>query len=149
MRKSNDSIKKILNSLLEECGINQCEIFGNKISISSLRDVYFKEFAKHLIANRKSENLFDQFNELELSEAKKWYLINWVDSIEMIALNVNFTKALICLCENQIELIEILLQCFAVKKVLFKDLPEDGIRRFNRTLNIQWAIDIKNSMNVN
>lgn len=53
VRKSNDSIKKILNSLLEECGINQCEIFGNKISISSLRDVYFKEFAKHLIANRK------------------------------------------------------------------------------------------------
>ena len=120
--------------------------FCNKISNSSLRDVYFKEFTKKIITKSKSENLFVQFKELELFEAKKWYLINWVDNIEMIALDVNLTKSLICLCKDQIELIEILLQYFAINKILCENLSEEKIQRFNRTLNIQWAIDIKNSI---
>jgi hypothetical protein len=146
VRKTNDSIKKILNSLLEEYGITQCEIIGNKISNSSLRNIFFKELSKFLITNCKNDNFLIQFEKLELFEAKKWYLRNWVDNIEIIKLDKKVTKSLIYLCKDQTEIIETLLQYFVLNNMFFENLPEEKIQRYNRILNIQWAIDIKNQL---
>ena len=44
---------------------------------------------------------------------------------------------------------ETLLQQHALHELFFSDALSEKIERFNRTLNIQWAIDIKNSFSAN
>jgi hypothetical protein len=34
----------------------------------------------------------------------------------------------------------------ALNQLFFTDLPQEKLDRYNRTLNLQWAIDIKNQL---
>jgi hypothetical protein len=38
------------------------------------------------------------------------------------------------------------LQYYALNQLFFSNLPKEKLDRYNRTLNLQWAIDIKNQM---
>ena len=51
--------------------------------------------------------------------------------------------------QDDIESMKEFLQIFAIQKLFFEDSPTDKFERFNRSLDIQWAMDIKNSLNVN
>jgi tetratricopeptide (TPR) repeat protein len=42
--------------------------------------------------------------------------------------------------------IEEVLQHFAILQIFFSNLPQEKLDRYNRTLNLQWAIDIKNQL---
>ena len=46
---------------------------------------------------------------------------------------------------NDPESLEKLLQQHALHELFFTDAKPEKTQRFNRTLNIQWAIDIKNT----
>ena len=50
---------------------------------------------------------------------------------------------------DDLKTLKLVLQRLSVIQLFSEDLTEERIQRLNRTLNIQWAIDIKNSMNVN
>jgi hypothetical protein len=47
---------------------------------------------------------------------------------------------------KDISLYETVLYKSALRQLFFSDLPQKKLNRFNRTLNIQWAIDIKNQL---
>lgn len=53
---------------------------------------------------------------------------------------------LLKLNSNNINLKEHVLSLHALNQLFFSNLPQEKIDRFNRTLNIQWAIDIKNQL---
>ena len=38
------------------------------------------------------------------------------------------------------------LQIYAINQLFFSNLPQEKLNRYNRTLNLQWAIDIKNQL---
>jgi hypothetical protein len=42
--------------------------------------------------------------------------------------------------------VAIFLTLQSLHLLFFENLPEEKIQRFNRTLNIQWAIEIKNQL---
>jgi hypothetical protein len=50
---------------------------------------------------------------------------------------------------NDLKTLQLGLQKYALIQLFSKSLPEERIQRLNRTLNIQWAIDIKNSFSAN
>ena len=47
---------------------------------------------------------------------------------------------------NDLNTLQLGLQKFALNQLFFENLSEEKIQRYNRTLNIQWAIDIKNQL---
>ena len=47
---------------------------------------------------------------------------------------------------NDLNTLQLGLQKFALNQLFFENLPEEKIQRYNHTLNIQWAIDIKNQL---
>ncbi len=51
--------------------------------------------------------------------------------------------------QDDIESMKEFLQNFAMQKLFFEDLPKEKLERFNRSLDIQWAMDIKNSLSAN
>jgi hypothetical protein len=39
-----------------------------------------------------------------------------------------------------------IMHYYAIDQLFFSNLPQEKIDRYNRTLNLQWAIDIKNQL---
>ena len=42
--------------------------------------------------------------------------------------------------------IEVALSFHSLQQLFFSNLPQEKLDRYNRTLNLQWAIDIKNQL---
>ena len=42
--------------------------------------------------------------------------------------------------------IKYVLTVFIIDKIFFSNIPKEKLDRYNRTLNLQWAIDIKNQL---
>jgi hypothetical protein len=69
-------------------------------------------------------------------------------------LGINNITREICLSvlkdiENPISSMEHVLQIYALNQLFFEELGQKKVQRYNHSLNLQWAIDIKNSINEN
>jgi hypothetical protein len=48
--------------------------------------------------------------------------------------------------KGNLTLLNRIIQLHAINQLFFKDIQKERIIHFNRILNIQWAIDIKNQL---
>jgi tetratricopeptide (TPR) repeat protein len=85
----------------------------------------------------------------QFDEVQQYYLKGLADSVINQDLNREILLKTIFIFRHDLKSMEKLLRHHAVHELFFQDTPTKQIERFNRTLNIQWAIDIKNSVNVN
>ena len=46
----------------------------------------------------------------------------------------------------EVDDVEKIMQYHAIEQLFFFKIPQEKLERYNRTLNIQWAIDIKNQL---
>jgi hypothetical protein len=79
-------------------------------------------------------------------EAKAHYLKGIANSLRIFDCNKEIVSTSLRYCINDIEFNETLLQKHALNKLFFEDASPSTIDRYNRTLNLQWAIDIKNQL---
>ena len=65
--------------------------------------------------------------------------------------NVNLDNTVNAVLKNKlsVSLIEKVLQMYSLNQLYFSNLNDEKLKRFNYTLNLQWAIDIKNSISAN
>ena len=106
----------------------------------------WKKIAEHSLeqfGHSESLHIYKVFNN---EEARLFYLKGWVESIQTFPLNIATVRKASYLLKEDINNIELLLQLHALNQLFFEELSEEQIHRFNRTLNIQWAIDIKNQL---
>jgi hypothetical protein len=66
------------------------------------------------------------------------------DSIQFVDLDIN--AEIVKESINDLFQLEKTLECYALKKIFFSNLPQEKLDRYNRTLELQWAIDIKNQL---
>ena len=83
---------------------------------------------------------------LQTQQANCFYLKGWVESIEINKVNDECILYSLKLLTEDPESFDILLQKHALNQLFFEELSEDKIQRFNRTFNLQWAIDLKNEL---
>ena len=91
----------------------------------------------------KAVALYEQFPTIELRSYIKTGMFNAIQVSNInyeITLNVVRDKHLV------IPAFQHVFQMHALNQLFFSNLPQDKIDRYNRTLNIQWAIDIKNQL---
>ena len=82
-------------------------------------------------------------------EPRLFYLKGWSEQLDVIDVTAECVAAALPQLANDIESIENLLQKYALRVILLECSEKDLQHRLNRTLNIQWAIDIKNSFSDN
>ena len=105
--------------------------------------------SKHpLIINEEYYHLLNsEIIKIQPKEASVYFyrsIISKTDFTNAIGLNVNF---LLNLLKEDIQSIEHLLQMHALNCLFFQEnYPQEKIDKFNKVLNIQWAIDIKNQL---
>jgi hypothetical protein len=152
------------SDLIEVCAFHGnyklAEMISGKLKISQVKrnECWMTIGSSFFETNgfEKSYILTDQFESVEIRKSLK---IGIIKQLHGSSFKNNYLIALDRVCVTRVFLSIILkdrhigtknynyiLQLYALNQIFFEDIPEEKIQRFNRTLNIQWAIDIKNQL---
>jgi tetratricopeptide (TPR) repeat protein len=118
------------------------EKIGMEILQIGSRHEFWKSIATETVKNSAWHKALESRVLLNSQEAQLYYLKGWANAIEINDVNhVCVNKALPILADDT-ESIELLLQKYAAREVALGNPSKELISRLNRTLNIQWLLDI-------
>jgi tetratricopeptide (TPR) repeat protein len=133
----------ISNELAKKGRLEEAEAVGIEIPQISERHNCWKQIAKENCKTKTWKLSLQQSLRYKSDQARLFYLNGWCEHLTI----ENITKELITealpFIANDCESIEILLQKYSIKESLIGNSEASLQSRFNRSLNIQWAIDIK------
>jgi hypothetical protein len=141
-----DFIIEICINLIKQNNWGLAEITGNYIKMTSRRHDCWKWISnKNIKKVGLLKALFD-VNLLESDEARLFYLKGWAENVTVSDATKELIIEALPYFVNDTESIEKLLQQHAFHEVVFNAAPPAKIDRLNSTLNIQWFLDIHNSL---
>ena len=108
-----------------------------------------KKIAENVCIEKGWLFAMDNVKQFKNSEVKTSYLKGLADSFKTTDFSLYMMICSARYYQEDIASLDKLLQHFALHELFFTDAKPEKIQRFNRTLNIQWAIDIKNSYSAN
>lgn len=79
------------------------------------------------------------------NQNRECYLKGWAQKIKIIDSKSNVLLRSVFHFQRDISSLQRLLNNYALNQLFFDELNQEKIERYNHSLNIQWAIDIKNS----
>jgi hypothetical protein len=109
----------------------------------------WKQIAKTISEQYSNFDSFILYKNFHDEESIIYYLNGWTEIFSPINLKDTEVLKLAFTILQDSNNIEKLLLKYAINKLFFSDTSDEEIQRLNRTLNIQWAIDIKNSIRKN
>ena len=172
--KSSDLIK--LYFFIEEEGryipseiVQACALFGNyklaeqisskiKFSQSDMKSCWEKigEVTFKKTGFEKAYKLAEKIESVEIKKSFKLGIINQLHGSNQLNDYLNSTERFfiskITLCAILKDILmspkeyNYILQIYSLNQIFFEELPQEKLERFNYTLNLQWAIDIKNQL---
>ncbi len=150
---------RIDNEILKDYYINQNEALeldlnnielteneGKKINSSEDRFNYWQEIGRKYFINIGYFEAIINSDLFESSEARFYINRSVLNSLDVNTINLDVALHAIKAPKQEVSSIEYVLQMLAIQKIFFSNLPQEKLDRYNRTLNLQWAIDIKNQL---
>jgi tetratricopeptide (TPR) repeat protein len=145
----NIALEEISRELARQGNWLLMENTGLEITQIAARCRIWESIARNTYKQTEWEKLLQIVNELHNLEARTYFLRGISDSLTPIDCSIELILNARSYCQNDLESMGKLLQLHALHEVFFGNATSNKIKRFNRTLNIQWAIDIKKSMKTN
>jgi tetratricopeptide (TPR) repeat protein len=145
----NLGLKEISIELANQGNWGRSEKVGNEISDKKIRLLCWMDIAYLSINKNSGELSFQNYKYLKCEEARFNFMRGWAENISTSECNFDLFLKTRYNFINDTESLEVFLQKHALNTLFFGELSEYKINRFNSTLNIQWAIDIKNSFSDN
>jgi hypothetical protein len=90
------------------------------------------------------DNAINYYINLHSQEIVNFYFKGLFENLRVLDCNTHTLIKALHFCKSDIESMDKILKKHSLHELFFTDVKSDKIQRFNRTLNIQWAIDIKN-----
>lgn len=81
-------------------------------------------------------------NEFQSKEIRIYYLKGWAESITVDDISDELAHKAIQALQNDSTSLEHFLQVYAQHELFFGNPSQENINRLNKTLNMQWALDI-------
>jgi tetratricopeptide (TPR) repeat protein len=104
------------------------------------------ELAKIILEETGWKKAINQVDNFQNNVPKKFYLKGLANNLSAIECNTQAILNSYRYYLNDIESLGKIFLKYALHETFFGNSSEERIKRFNRTLNIQWAIDIKNQL---
>jgi tetratricopeptide (TPR) repeat protein len=140
------ALKDISTELAKQGNWALAETTGLEIPISNVRNLCWQNIANNFVNESSWHKALEVLNQSKSFDVKYHFLKGFSISIRAYECSENLFFTVIGFYKNNLNSMETLLQKHALYKLFFEDASELRIKRFNRTLNIQWAIDIKNQL---
>jgi hypothetical protein len=87
-----------------------------------------------------------QLEKLKSLDVKKRYIRNWAQNIPIMEVNMAIIKLFIHFSTEEIDIIEMLLQCYATNQIFFNNIDKNKANEFQIRLNVKWAIDLTDKL---
>jgi hypothetical protein len=136
------ALTEIATELSRQGKVREAELVGLEIPRIGSRHNCWKNISKISYEEMGLQKSLQQNNQFKSDEARLFYLKGLAN-----ALNVSDTNS-VCVQEALIQLahdsesVESILQSHALHEIFFGAVDQKRFNRLNRTLNIQWALDI-------
>jgi hypothetical protein len=141
-----DFIIEICINLIKQNNWGLAEITGNYIKMTSRRHDCWKWISnKNIKKVGFLKALFD-VNLLKSDEARLFYLKGWAENVTVSDASTELVTEALPYFVNDTESIEKIMQLHALHEVVFNMPQAKKIEQLNSTLNIQWFLDIHNSL---
>jgi hypothetical protein len=127
--------------------VKESEIVGLEIFQERKRYNCWKNIAASSLEITSWQLTLSGVKNYKNKEARVFYLKGWSENIAIQDVTSECIVASLPFMVGDIESMEILLQKYAMQEILLGKLDTTLQQRLNRTLNIQWAINIKNKQN--
>jgi hypothetical protein len=142
-------LKDISIVIAENGDLEFAEQVSERISVIAERHSGWKTIAEASFKKSGWKNAIQQLYKLQNVETKAQYFNGLVNSILATDCNKELILNARNFCLNDINLMGKLLRQFALHELFFNNAPVNITERLNRTFDIQWAMDIKNSLSAN
>jgi hypothetical protein len=137
------ALKNISIELSKKYNYLQAEQTCLEIPQIAARHDCWKEIAKTLKEQHGWEKALELLEEFKSEEARTFYLKGWAERITLEDMSEELIQKALPLLAGDRDSIEELLQLYAIHQLFFEEPSKERIARYNKTLNIQWALDIK------
>jgi hypothetical protein len=122
---------------------------GLEIPQIAKRNDCWQEIAKVALEKGAWNLPLNRFHDYKSYEARMFYLKGWSNHVAVEDVSAVCVAEALPIIAGDIESMKALLQKYAWQEIFFGNLDIKLQLRLNSTLDIQWAIDIKQSINVN
>ena len=137
------ALKDISTELAKQGNWALAEATGLGIPELAERHSCWKTIAKNTCKDMGWEKALQQANQFKSDEARLFYLKAWAEGVDHEETDTVCVQEALSLLAHDSESIENLLQKYALHELFFVSGNKEPINRLNKTLNIQWAIDIE------
>jgi hypothetical protein len=144
-----EAFKNIFKEIVKQDRIFQFEIESKTILNSLYFQSCWKEIAKTKIEEKGVVVALETLSHLQNEEVRKYFIKGLAENVTINDLSEELLLKALPLYKNDPESIEHLLQTHAINELFFGVATNEEIQKFNRTLNIQWAKDIKHQIDSN
>ncbi len=125
------------------------EKIGSEIPLAADRQSCWKKLANASVDQIECQVSLSNVKKLHSDEARSFYLKGWAESVSVTDVDKSCLRQAIQYFPNDVKSLEHLLHHYAIHEVFLGDLSQDKVQRFNQTLSLQWALDIKKSFSNN
>ena len=115
---------------------------ASEISNISTRQSCWKEMAESIKKQSGWNSSLNSVEKLQNEEARLIYLKGWSENLAPFETDNRCFKEAISVVLNDSQSVENLLQAYALNQLMLGRPTKEQVKRFNKTLNLQWAIDI-------
>ena len=137
------ALKDISTELAKQGNWQVAEITGLEILLIAERQNCWKEMASNIMVEVGWQAALVKVQKLQNEETRLFYLKGWAENLSPLKTDNTCLKEALPLLAKDTQSIENLLQAFALHEVIDGEPTKESKQRLNKSLNVQWAIDIK------
>jgi tetratricopeptide (TPR) repeat protein len=137
-------LRKIATALVKQENWSLAEKTGLLIPLIYERQCCWKEIAAVILDHNSWQKSFKEHSQFSSDEARLFYLKGWAENINVIDINDYCIYKTLHIVYDDIDNLEKILLKYAANQVFFNTTFRKNYSHLNRTLNIQWVLDIKN-----
>jgi hypothetical protein len=132
----------MLSNMVKRGQWELAEKIGTEISLIGHRQECWLKMGATLTNEDGQQNALKQVQNLQSREARLFYLKGWANEVAVTDTNDTCLQEALPFLVEDTESIEALLQKYAVNTVVLGAPAKAMQQRLNKTLNIQWVLDI-------
>ncbi len=137
-----DGLKKLSIELVRQGKYSIAEKIVLGIENSSIRYSYWELISQMIIEKDGFDLALNSSSYFLSDEAKLYYLRTWAQSITVNDITKDLSNKAILVLSNDSLSLEHFMQVQAQYEILYGSISDGKMNRLNKTLNIQWLIDI-------
>ena len=118
----------------------------NEILGTATRQECWQQIGKEAYASKGYQEALQILPHFSSAEAQEHILQGITQALQVDAITKEVAHLALKLPAQKVQSMEHVMQVHAIHQLFFEELPSEKLERYNRTLNLQWAMDIKAQM---